>query len=271
MTPTIRVLGVPFDAHSSYLRGAALAPARILQAWRSPSANAFTELGVDLDAGSIELGAELDLPEGLRDGAAVERIEELAGVHLEDESVRLLGLGGDHSVTWPLLRAHRRRRDPLTVIQLDAHPDLYDSFEGDRYSHGSPFARICEEGLAGSLIQVGVRTVTDHQRRQAERFGVQQIEARVLGSGTPELELDPGPTYVTFDLDVLEPGLAPGVSHPEPGGLTTRQVLDLIHSIPGPIVGADVVELNPLRDTSDLSAMVAARVARELAGRMLEG
>jgi arginase len=269
MAHGVRLLGIPLDAHSSYLRGAAAAPARIREAWRSPATNSFTELGIDLAAAPLELEADLDLPADLRGEPAVARIEAGVAAHLAS-GARVLCLGGDHSVTWPILRAHHRLHGPLQVVQLDAHPDLYDSFQGDRFSHACAFARICEEGLAASLLQVGVRTATAHQRTQVQRFGVRWLEARSIGWHLPALALEAVPTYVSLDLDVLEPALVPGLSHPEPGGLTVRQMIDLIHGIPGPIVGADVVELNPARDPTGLGAMVAARIARELAGRMLE-
>jgi agmatinase len=269
MSPRVRVVGIPFDGHSSYLRGSARAPDQIRAAWRSSATNTFTELGVDLAAAPLELEGDLDLPADLRGEAALERIAAGVAEHLES-GARVLWLGGDHSVTWPILRAFHRRHGPVRVVQFDAHPDLYDSFEGDRYSHACPFARVCEEGLASSLVQVGVRTATAHQREQARRFGVRQIEAREIGSSAIAPALEPAPTYVSLDLDVLEPALAPGLSHPEPGGLTVRQVIDAIHRLPRPILGADVVELNPSRDSAGLGALVAARLARELAGRMME-
>jgi agmatinase len=268
----VRLVGIPSDSHSSFRRGAALAPAHIRAAWRSPATNSFTELGVDLAAAPLELGVDLDLPDGLRGEAAVGRIADGVAAHLGPvgQGARVLCLGGDHFVTWPILRAHHRRYGALHVVHFDAHPDLYDNFDGDRHSHACPFARICEERLAASVLQIGVRTATSHQRDQAARFGVRQLEARGFGAGAPELPLPSGPTDVSLDLDVLEPGLMPGLSHPEPGGLSVRQVIDLLHRIPGPIVGADVVELNPTLDPTGLGAIVAARLARELAGRLLE-
>jgi len=177
-----------------------------------------------------------------------------------------LSLGGDHSVTYPVMRAIARRHPGVTLLQIDAHPDLYEDFEGDRYSHACPFARILEEKLASRLVQVGIRTATKHQREQMQRYGVETIDMRAWANGQrPELS---GPLYVTIDLDGLDPAFAPGVSHREPGGLSTREVVSIIQSLPGPIVGADVVELNPSQDVNGVTAMVAAKLVKELLSRM---
>jgi agmatinase len=179
----------------------------------------------------------------------------------------VLALGGDHSVTYPLLRAHARHGVRPTILHVDAHADLYDEFEGDRLSHACPFARVMEEGLATRLVQVGIRTLTAHQRAQAERFGVEMVEMRDFRADL-EFDLEP-PVYVSLDLDALDPAFAPGVSHHEPGGLSTRDVIALLHGLEGRIAGADLVELNPTRDIHGMTAMVAARLAKELAGLML--
>jgi agmatinase len=180
---------------------------------------------------------------------------------------RPLVVGGDHSITYPVIRAVRSQHPKLGILHLDAHGDLYDEFQGDRFSHACPFARIMQEGLADRLVQVGVRTLNRHQREQAQRFGVETIEMKDWGSGR-SMKFDE-PVYISFDLDVIEPGLAPGVSHREPGGLTIRQAIDIIHSLRGAVVGADFVEFNPLADTTGLTASVSAKLVKELAGRML--
>jgi arginase len=199
--------------------------------------------------------------------AALEQIEKtIAG--LLEKDVYVLSIGGDHAITYPILRAYGKRYDKLNILQLDAHPDLYDEYEGNRSSHACPFARIMEENLAGRLVQVGIRTMNPHQRTQAERFGVEVIEMR---KGQPETGLDfEGPLYLSLDIDVLDPAFAPGVSHHEPGGLSTCDVLQLIQSLRVPIVGADIVEFNPRRDLLGITAMVAAKLLKEIAGRMLE-
>jgi agmatinase len=179
----------------------------------------------------------------------------------------VLVLGGDHAVTYPVVRAHAERYPGLTVVHLDAHPDLYDAFEGNRLSHACPFARILEEGLARRLVQVGIRTQNAPQREQAVRFGVEQVDMRAW---RPDLVVEAdGPVYVSVDLDVLDPAFAPGVSHPEPGGLSAREVIGFLQRLRGSVVGADVVELNPARDAGDATARVAAKLAKELLARLL--
>jgi agmatinase len=179
-----------------------------------------------------------------------------------------LVLGGDHSITYPVLRGFRGRAEALTVLHLDAHGDLYDEFDGDRFSHACPFARVMEERLAGRLIQVGVRTLNGHQRSQAAKFGVEVLGAERWRDAVPQVGRLKGPLYVSVDLDVLEPMLAPGLSHPEPGGLSVRDVLDLFNAIRTPVVGADIVEYNPHNDVRDLTARVAAKFVKELVGVM---
>jgi arginase len=125
-----------------------------------------------------------------------------------------------------------------------------------------------EERLADRLIQVGLRTVNDHHREQFKRFGVETIEAARFGRNI-RLDLTT-PVYLSMDIDALDPAYAPGVSHREPGGLSTRQVIDLIHGIDQPIVAADIVEYNPRCDISNLTAIVAAKLLKEIGGMMLK-
>jgi len=259
------LLGIPFDANSSWLRGAAGAPPVIREALRSDASNLWTEAGVDLGMRGVYSDAgDLDLAENDRAFAAIEqRIGELLDVGL-----RPVSLGGDHSVTYPIVRAFGKRMPGLTIIHFDAHPDLYDELDGNRLSHACPFARIMEEGAAKRLIQLGIRTMTGHQREQAKKFGVEVIEMR----GLPALERMnvEGPIYISFDMDVLDPGSAPGVSHREPGGTSVREAIAHIQAIRGSIVGADVVEFNPLQDQTGLTAVVAAKVLKEILGAMVE-
>ena len=266
---TVKLLGVPYDAHSSFLRGPALAPAAIRGALTNGSANWCTESGLDLDPASneswVDLG-DLSLPDDA--AAAVAAIRTAAGAAIDDGSP-LLSLGGDHMVTWPLVQAITDHVDDLTIVHFDAHPDLYDALDGDRFSHACPFARIMEEGKVRRLVQLGIRTMNPHQRAQAERFGVEVHELRDWDGTVPAIS---GPVYVTIDLDALDPAFAPGVSHHEPGGLSTRQLLDALRQIGASgavLVGADVVELNPTRDVHDVTAMLAAKLVRELLGLLI--
>lgn len=261
----VTVVGIPSDENSSFMRGPALAPARIREVLHSGSANLCSEGGIDL--GTEPRFRDLSDLELACGSAALEQVEKTIESLLERD-VYVLSIGGDHAITYPILRAYGKRCDKLNILQLDAHPDLYDEYEGNRYSHACTFARIMEENLVGRLVQVGIRTMNPHQRTQEERFGVEVIE---MQRWQPETSLDfEGPLYLSLDLDVLDPAFAPGVSHHEPGGLSTRDVLQLIQSLRVPIVGADIVEFNPRRDPLGITAMVAAKFLKEIAGRMVE-
>lgn len=258
------LLGIPLDYNSSFLRGPAEAPAKIREALRSDSWNSWSETRVDLSVNGVYEDAG-DLPE-MEASDAFERIERAIEKMLEQHK-RPLILGGDHSVTYPILGALGKCAPRITVLHFDAHPDLYHNYENNPHSHASPFARIMESGLVRRLVQIGIRTLNAQQQEQARKFGVEIYEMNQLPEPA-KLKLA-GPVYVSFDLDVLEPGLAPGVSHWEPGGMTTRQAIAYIQSIPAPIVGADVVEFNPRRDPSGMTAMVAAKIVKELLGKMI--
>lgn len=263
--PKVVVLGVPWDEQSSFLRGAAAGPARIRQALNDGSANLCTEHGLDLgttrawlDRGDLMLGSG---------PAVVEQIEAAVASELA-AGATVLSLGGDHAITYPILRAYGPAFPGLTIVQIDAHPDVYDEYDGNRLSHACPFARIMESQLAAHLVQVGIRTMTPHQRDQVRRFGVEVIEMKDWTPGM-RLPLPEGPVYLSLDLDGLDPAHAPGVAHHEPGGLTTRDTVAIIHQLRGALVGADIVELNPTRDAAGITAMLGAKLYREILGALL--
>ena len=261
---TISLLGIPHDDNSSFMKGAAEAPALIRRELHSDAYSLWSETGVDLgvegrivDHGDIAFDSASD-PWDL--------IEQNVGRAMESGDP-LICLGGDHAITHPIMRAVRRRHPSLTILNIDAQPDIYHAYQGNLRSHTSPFARIMEERLADRLIQVGLRTVNDHHRDQFKRFGVETIEAARCGQKIP-LDITT-PVYLSMDIDALDPAYAPGVSHREPGGLSTRQVIDLIHTIGQPIVAADIVEFNPRCDVSNLTAIVAAKLLKEIGGMMV--
>lgn len=263
MNPAVAVLGIPLDENASFLRGSALAPTAIRQVLHSGSSNLCTEMGLNLSEqpGWQDLG-DLSLASG---AAAMQQIKQRA-LELLHSGAKLLSLGGDHSVSFPLIEAYAQVFANLSVLHIDAHSDLYHDFEGNPYSHASPFARIMEAGLVKRLVQVGIRTLNPHQRQQAQRFGVETLEMRHWNGALPDLK---GPLYLSLDLDALDPAFAPGVSHHEPGGLSVREILNLIWQVGPKLVGADIVELNPARDLHDQTAAVAAKFYKELVGQML--
>lgn len=226
----------------------------------------FAESGHDLgdttlysDAGDVNC-------ETLEGQAAYDAIQTAVRGELE-AGHRVISIGGDHSVSYPAIMAHVESYERLSILHFDAHPDLYEDFEGNPFSHASPFARLMESGKIARLVQIGIRTLNDHQRDQVKRYKVELHEMRDL-SGLDRIAFD-GPVYISIDIDALDPAYAPGVSHHEPGGLSTRQVLGLIQSVSGTVIGGDVVEYNPTRDINGMTAMVAAKITKELAGRIL--
>ncbi len=258
------------DVNSSYLRGPAGAPPKIRQAFRCPASNGFSESGVDVGAqGSLADAGDLRLsnrPEKL--GADFAQIERAVSELLK-EGKRPIALGGDHSITYPILKGFAGRYRDLTILHFDAHSDLYHEFEGSRLSHACPFARIMEERLAARLVQIGIRTLNRHQGEQAERFGVEIVQMSALPAYR-WLRVQ-GPVYISFDMDVLDPAFAPGISHREPGGMSVREAIAHVHAVRGTIVGADIVEYNPVQDVAEMTATVAGKILKEILGRMMGG
>lgn len=256
----VKLIGLPTDSHSSFLRGPAEAPDLIRAALSSDHGNMATELGAELGV-DIALEDEGDVQLSESDGD-FDRIREAASAAAKAGAAPLF-LGGDHMVTNPIIAGLAEVHGPVNILHFDAHPDLYDDFEGDPLSHASPFARIMERGDAMRLVQVGIRTLNTHCRQQAERFGVEIVEMR--GFAADRVPIPAGPLYISIDMDALDPAFAPGVSHHEPGGLSVRDILSVLHRIEGPVVGADVVEYNPTRDINGMTAVVAAKFVKELA------
>lgn len=256
----IALLGVPYDENSSYLKGPAKAPQLIIDALESDSANYFTEDLKDLNehprikwVGNITFDDYLDIENGLS------KVLETGALPFS--------IGGDHSVTFPILKAIAKKHDRISILHFDAHGDLYDELDGNKHSHACPFARIMESQLADKLTQVGIRTMTQHQKEQVNRFDVKVIQMKDWHSGI-DLSIE-GPVYLSFDMDVLDPAFAPGVSHHEPGGFSTREILGIIQSLKLDIIGCDLVEYNPDRDIQGVTAMVAAKILKELLTKLL--
>ncbi|MCP5046987.1 MAG: agmatinase [bacterium] len=261
---SIAFIGIPFDDHSSFMKGPAQAPQTIREALHSPSAGMCTENIVDLSRESllVDLG---DLEVTTR--GFIEDIQHPISRILERDAPLII-LGGDHSITYPVLKAFGKKYDSLNVLQLDAHPDLYREYDGNPYSHACPFTRVMEDKLVNRLVQVGIRTMNPHLLEQARRFKVEtHYMNRWDGSFKPVFD---GPVYISLCLDALDPAFAPGVNHHEPGGFSTRDVIDIIQNLEAPLVGADIVEFSPKRDLMGMTAMAAAKFFKEIAGKMLE-
>jgi arginase len=265
-TYDIAILGVPYDGKSSYLKGPSQGPQAIRAAATGEAINAWTELGIDLeDAVTIVDLGDVDVSGNFTDISL--RVEGKVSEILERDGVPIV-LGGDHSISLPVVRAMANKFSALDILHFDAHPDLYEELYGDRFSHACPFARILEEGLTANLVQVGIRAGTGSHRQKAADFGVRTI---AMKDWRDDLKLSfSNHLYISFDVDVLDPAFAPGVSHHEPGGLSTRQVINLLHALEADIVGMDVVEVNPTRDVSGITAAAAAKIIMEAAAKMTQ-
>jgi agmatinase len=262
----LAIIGVPFDEKSSYLRGAALGPQAIRAASTGKAHNPWTESGVNLeeDAIVVDLG-DVDVS-GDVDKTFMRTEKAVAGI-LDKKAIPIV-LGGDHSISYWSVRAVAKKFKNLDILHFDAHPDLYENLYQDRLSHACPFARILEDGLVKNLVQVGIRAATEEHRATARRNKVRMIEMKNFRDGLT-LEFK-NPLYVSFDLDALDPAFAPGVSHQVAGGLSTRQAINLIHTLKAPIIGFDVVELNATRDPSGITASAGFKIVMELAGMAIK-
>jgi agmatinase len=262
------LIGVPFDANSSFMRGPALAPRAIRKAMGSEAGNPYSERGIRVwPSESVLDHGDLKVPARARVREPIDAITRGFAAALET-TPRLLTLGGDHAVSYPVVRAVAERYGRLDMLHFDAHPDLYPEYQGNRYSHGSPMARILEDGCVERLVQVGIRSISPTQTEVVRRYGVETHAAYDVAR-MPRLRFR-RPLYISIDIDALDPAFAPGVSHPEPGGLSVRQVLDIVADARADVVGADVVELNPRCDVNGVTANVAAKLAREMLARLLQ-
>lgn len=262
-------VGLPDDSKSTFLRGPAEGPDRIRSAYDGRCYNPACESGADLEGRVADLG---DIPSG--DTWAETRVGYANCVRqLLSEGRTPFFAGGDHAVTVPLVEGLDVLKEAVHVVQLDAHPDLYDSFEDDPASHACVAARILEMEHVASLTQIGVRTLNAAQGPVAERHRgrLRIFGAREVGTDAVELRHLPSDAlvYVTLDMDVFDPGFAPGVSHPVPGGLAPRQALDFLQNGAWRLAAMDVVETNPARDFNDCTAVLAARLLHEGMGRAL--
>ncbi|SEU45224.1 agmatinase [Nonomuraea wenchangensis] len=267
----VAVVGVPFDSGVSYRPGARFGPAAVREASRllrpyhpGLDVSPFEQVQV-ADAGDIAANP-FDI------GAAIEAIEEVAG----SIDARLVTIGGDHTIALPLLRAAARKHGPVALLHFDAHLDTWDTYFGAEYTHGTPFRRAVEEGLVDTeaLSHVGTRGPLygkkDLEDDRRLGFGI-LTAADVLRRGLDEVvdvlrqRIGERPLYVSVDIDVLDPAHAPGTGTPEAGGLTSRELLEILRGLAGcDLIGADVVEVAPAYDHAEITSVAASHVAYDL-------
>ncbi|MDZ7363903.1 MAG: agmatinase [candidate division KSB1 bacterium] len=262
-TATLVFAGLPDDSQSSFRRGSAHGPRRIRSAYDGNCYHATTEAGVDLTSMVADLG---DVPSQNSWNSTARSYQELAAKLFRSGKIPFFA-GGDHAVTVPVIAALAEIGEPVHIVQIDAHPDLYPEFEGNRDSHACTITRALEMRHVASVTQLGVRTLNAAQMPQLERYHdrLNIFFARDLLGELPMLSHIPNgaPVYLTVDLDGFDPAYAPGVSHPVPGGLTPRQVLTFMQKAHWKLVGMDAVEVNPDLDVNDQTAILAARLLHE--------
>ncbi|MCH7674018.1 agmatinase [candidate division KSB1 bacterium] len=263
-------VGLPDDSKSAYRKGTAKAPPLIRSAYDGDCHNSTTETGVDLFGRVADLG---DLPaKGSWDETA-QSYREFATELFKSGKIPFFA-GGDHAVTIPIVAALAVLNEPVHFVQIDAHPDLYPDFDGDRYSNACVAARILEMEHVASVTQIGIRTLNPPQKEFAEKYRdrLKIHYARELMGELPRLQGIPegASVYLSLDIDGLDPAYAPGVSYPEPGGLTPRQVLNFLQKGHWKLIGMDVVEVNPELDVNNLTAILAGKIFHEAMGYALK-
>jgi agmatinase len=269
----IALIGVPFDGGTTYRPGPRFGPrhvraqSAIIRPWNPIlKLNPFAEHRV-ADFGDLPVNP-LSIEDTFR------RIEQGIAPVL-DAGARCLCVGGDHSISLPILRAVAKKHGPVCLIQFDAHNDLWDEYFGSKYSHGTPFRRAFEEGLLqdGGVLQVGLRGQVygeddfDFARAHKVRM-VTAEEFHEKGMAPVRRHLQAfrrKPVYVTLDIDSVDPAFAPGTGTPQVGGFSSAQILELVRVLRGlDIIGADLVEVSPPYDNGELTSLLAANLLFEL-------
>ncbi len=263
----LAVLGIPFDTATTNRPGARLGPRAIraassILAWERPYGmrfDPFDELAV-VDCGDcfFDFGVPGNVPGEIQEAAS----------RIIDQDVALLALGGDHFLSYPLLKAHAQKHgDGIALVHFDAHSDTWKD-DGQRIDHGTMFYHAAKDGLVDPAhsVQIGIRTTNPDTHGfnildapWVHDNGIDAVVASVRD------RLGDRPVYVTFDIDCLDPSFAPGTGTPVCGGLSTHQAMAILRGLSGiPIIGADVVEVAPAYDVGEITALAAAHLAMEM-------
>jgi len=277
----VAVVGFPFDSGVSYRPGARFGPqhvrqsSKLLRPYHPPlDVHPFHAQQV-ADAGDVGIN-----PFSIDDAVAT---VERAADELREPGSTLLSVGGDHTIALPLLRAAAKKHGPVALLHFDAHLDTWDTYFGEPYTHGTPFRRASEEGIldTSALSHVGTRGPLYGKRDLEEDrrlgFGI-VTSGDVLRRGVAETvdalrqRIGDRPLYVSVDIDVLDPAHAPGTGTPEAGGMTSRELLEILRGLRDlNLVGADVVELAPAYDHAEITAIAASHVAYDLVSLLTLG
>lgn len=270
----IKIVGVPFDSGVTYRPGARFGPSAIRQASRllrpynpAQKIDVFQTVQV-ADCGDISAN-----PFNIEE--AIEAVSNHASQLIAGNS-RLITLGGDHTISLPLLRAMHARHGRIALVHFDAHLDTWNTYFGAPYTHGTPFRRAFEEGLLAeeSCMHIGIRGPLYGSSDLVEDAGLgfQVITTDMVAEMGPKevaaqivRRVGNSPLYLSLDIDVMDPAFAPGTGTPEAGGLSSREVLTIIRALSGlDLVGGDVVEVSPAYDHAEVTSVAASHVVYEL-------
>jgi guanidinopropionase len=276
----VALLGVPFDGGTSYRPGPRFAPREIraqsslIRPYHPIHGISPFEILRVADVGDVDVNP-LDIVD------TYHRIESAVGDIIDAKAVPLC-VGGDHSISLPVLRAIWRWHGPVGMVHIDAHQDMWEEYFGNRYFHGTPFRRAVEEGLLDSrrVIQIGIRgTVyaatdfdfaSDHGVRMLR---MEEVVQHGLAWVREQLQVvEGGPVYLSLDIDGVDPAFAPGTGTPEVGGLTSREAIELVRGLAAlPLIGADIVEVSPPYDIAGITALLAANLLFEVVALLAVG
>jgi agmatinase len=259
-------VGIPFDDATTYRPGARFGPMGIRQGSRLLRPyNQFLDVYTFDELNACDVGDINVIPGYIMDTMKI----------IEEEMVKLAGsgtpfiAGGDHSITLPVLRAMAKVHGKVNLVHFDSHYDFWDTYWGKKYTHGSWLRRALEENLLEEVIQVGIRgsTFSKDDLHDREKLGVTSFTIRDVKKSMEavmkEINSLKGKTYVSFDIDAVDPAFAPGTGTPEVGGLTSYEAMEMIRGLNVNIVGFDVVEVAPSYDVSEVTSMLAANLIYE--------
>ena len=269
----VAILGVPFDSGTSYRSGTRFGPRKIretsLMIWGHNSTLNTSPLK---KLHAVDYGDVSVIPTSIEH--TMEAITKMAS-EIINTGTTLITLGGDHSIALPLLRSHKEKYGPVSLVHVDAHIDTWEAeFDEIPYSHGTPFRHALKEGLIreGEYIQIGIRGPVSGENDYEENklLGARMVTIHeVTQKGIPEILREvhdrmKGPVYVTVDIDSADPAFAPGTGTPEVGGLTSYQLLQLVRGLHGlNLIGFDLVEVSPPFDHGDITAILASNIVFE--------
>ncbi|HEY6210789.1 MAG TPA: agmatinase [Vicinamibacterales bacterium] len=269
----VAIVGVPYDGGTSYRPGARLAPREIRSQSSLIRPYSYFQKVAPFDRLNVADVGDVDAPP-VSIEKCYEEVERRIGA-IADAGAKPIAIGGDHSITLPILRALAKRHGALALVQIDSHIDTWDEYFGGKYFHGTPFRRAIEEHLVDGrrFIQVGIRgpMYGEEDFEFHKTHGITMIDIdRVKERGIPAVVEDmrrvaSGPCYVTFDIDAVDPAFAPGTGTPEVGGLSSHEAQRLVRGLRGlSLVGGDIVEVSPLFDgPGHITSLLAANLLFE--------